>query len=539
MQYSASTQQLLDELAARERRVLQQLRDLSGMNQSPIAPIRPYASLPVTPVRFNTVSPHSASSATLSRLLPSPSAVEREGYQVEKLSCRQEGKNHHDIRNPSRGSAGNLERDLQRLQYLLRHSPLTGGELTLAGAGDGDGSGTTSAQQPQQHRAMVDGEGDSAVVHEKRTREARRPNTSASPVTPEVKRDRRETVAYYAPPPPLTPLARYSETSPRHPGGDSASPARRSSVLDVGEDLGDGDATLVSGTLTPFSRVAAGVLGGDSEERFRRANAAMSTEGPLAKTASAAKVCSYRDLDDTVPSEGYSRQCAASAVVSSTGAWQRSPVRWFSSAAAATSRHDGHGEREEEVAMLCVSALDTWAKHCSAHERAQEAAPFNLVPMETSPPPKETSSRASHPPLSPFHSEVLSTLEAPAKTALPSTSPPPRVPGPSPFPLARSCRSAASAAGLAFPTPALGEDGAAPPFAATSPRQAAEPQPALHSGGGQHGNGVLAEGRTPCAASALPLEAMRTISRHALKAFYARQSSCGALLTPLRVEETA
>ncbi|KAG5473763.1 hypothetical protein LSCM1_04393 [Leishmania martiniquensis] len=544
MHYSASTQRLLDELAARERRVLQQLCELSGMNQSPIAPSRSYASLPVTPERLNTVSPHPAPSAPLSLLPSSPSAViEREDYHEEKPSCRERGKNHLDAHFTSRGATENLERDLQRLQYLLRHSPLIGVPPVLMGAGHENGSEATGAQKPL-HRLMADGEGGAAAVHEKRTRGARGPNLSASPVTPEVKRDRREAHAYFAPPPPLASLPSHSGMSPRPPSGGSASPTQRSSVLDMGEELGDADMTPASDALTPFAEAAAGAVCGGAEEKRRRTSAAMPTERPSAKTLGAVQVRPYRDSDDTVSSEEYDRQPAVPAAASSTGAWQRSPVRWFSSAAAAASAsnsappHDGR-EKAEEVEMLCASALDTWAAHRSAHQQARGVTHFNSASMATSLPLKERLSRALHPSRSPSHSEVQHNLHAPPHPALPSTSPPPRVPGPSSFPLGRNCQAGASTAEPTSPMPALGEDGAAPPFAATSPRHTVTPQPRVHSRGGQHGNRASVEAQAPRAAATSPLGAMQTASWYALKAFYARQSDTGALLTPLREMDLA
>ncbi|CAC9508015.1 hypothetical protein, unknown function [Leishmania infantum JPCM5] len=546
MRCSASTQQLLDELAARERRVLQQLRDLSGMKASPIAPSRPCASLPMTPERLNVASTHPASSTPLPQLLPSPlSTTEHEEYQVKTPSWRQQGSCHHDVHHPSRGTLGNLERDLQRLQYLLRHSPLTGTQAAIADAGDENGSEATNAQQSQQHLPMTHRDDGAAMAREKRTREARRPNLSASPVTPEVKRDRQEMEAYYAPPPPLTPLPSYAEASLQHPGGGSTSPARGSAVLSMDDEPCDEDVALASDALAHFSQVAAGLVTSGVENRLRRANTTMFPGRCSAKTVGGLQASPYREPDDTVPREAHSRQGVTPAVTPSTSEWRRSPVRWFSSSApTATSiskdapRHEWCEEGEEEVTMLCVSALDAWAAHRSAHCVPHGTANFDSASIATSPPPARTFSRASRPPLSPSRPGELSDIHATPHPALPSTNSPPHVPARSPSPFAKTCQLAVSTAGLTFLTPTLDEDGAAQPFAATLPPQAATPQETLHSGNDHHSSRVSTEPQTSCVASALPSGVMRTTSWSTLKAFYARQSSAGALMTPSWEEGT-
>ncbi|CBZ23929.1 hypothetical protein, unknown function [Leishmania mexicana MHOM/GT/2001/U1103] len=546
MRCSASTQQLLDELAARERRVLQQLRDLSGMNESPIAPRQPYASLPITPERLNAASTHSASSTPLPQLLPSPlTATEHEEYQVKKPSWRQQGSCHHDIYHPSRWTVGDLERDLQRLQYLLRHSPLAGMQAAISDAGDEEDSEATNAQQTQQHLPVTHGDDGAAVAHEKRSREARRPNLSASPVTPEVKRDRREMRAYYAPPPPLTPLPSYAETSLRLPGGGSTSPARCSAVLSMDDEPRDEDVALASDALAHFSQVAAGMVTSGAEDRFRRANATMFPGRSSAKTVGGFQASPYREPDHTAPRGTYNRQGATSTVASSTGVWRRSPVRWFAFSAPMTAsiskdapRHEWREEGEEEVTTLCVCALDTWAAHRSAHHVPHETANFDSASIATSPPPARTSSRASHPPLSPSRPGEPSDIHAAPHPALTSTKSPPRIPVRSASPFTKTCQLAVSPAGLSFLTPALDEDGAAQPFAATLPAQAATPQETSHSGNGHHDSRESVEPQTLCVASALRSGVIRTTSWSTLKAFYARQSSAGALMTPLWEEGT-
>ncbi|AIO00054.1 hypothetical protein LPMP_291030 [Leishmania panamensis] len=538
MHSRASPQQLLNELAVRERRVLQQLRDLSGMNQSPIPPSRPYESLPVTPERLNTASLHLASSVSPPQPLSSPStATGHKDYRVEKPSRCQQENGHHDICLPPRGTAGNLERDLQRLQYLLRHSPLTRTQPSIADAGDDGGSEATNAQQPQQHFPVVHRWGGAAVVPEKRTREARRPNLSASPVTPEVKRDRRETAVYYAPPPPLTPFPLHIETPPLHLSGGSTSPARRSAVLDMDEEPRDEDVALASDALAHFSQVAAGVVAGGAQDMFRRVNATMFPGRASANTVGACTTPLYHQPANTVPSEAYSERCAASPVAPSTGAWRRSPVRWFASAAAASTsqnapRYERCEEAEEKLTTLCVPALDVWAAHHTVHGVPHEAERSDSTSMEASLLPTGISSRASRPPLSPSRQGELSNVDAPLHPALSSASPPPRMPGTSP-PLAKIYPPPGSTAGLTFPMPTLDEHAASPSFAATLQSKAATPQPTLHSGGGHHGRSVLAEPQPPCAATQMQRGVMRTTSWYTLKAFYARQSSAGALLTPL------
>lgn len=262
-----------------------------------------------------------------------------------------------------------------------------------------------------------------------------------------------------------------------------------------------------------------------------------------AKTVGGLQASPYREPDDTVPREAHNRQGVTSAVVPSTGEWRRSPVRWFSSfAPTATSiskdapRCEWREEGEEEVTMLCASALDTWAAHRSAHRVPHETASFDSASIATSPPPARTS-RDSRPPVSPSRPGELSDIHATPHPALPSTNSPPRVPARSPSPFGETCQLAVSTAGLTFLTPTLDEDGAAQPFAATLRAQAATPQETLHSANGQHGCRVSVEPQTSCVASALPSGAMRTTSS-TLKAFYARQSSAGALMTPSWEEAT-
>ncbi|GET90383.1 hypothetical protein, unknown function [Leishmania tarentolae] len=544
MRFSASTQQLLDELAAREHRVLQQLRELSGMNESPIAPSRPYASLPITPERLNTDSPHQASSKPLpQRPLCPLDATEHQEYQVKKPSWPPQVNVHHDAYDPSCGTVSSLERDLQRLQYLLRHPPLMGTQAAIAKAGKEDGAEVADAKQLQQHLPMTHGDRDVAVAREKRTREAWRPNLSTSPVTPEVKRDRQEMGVYYAPPPPLTPLPSHAEASPHLPENGSTSPARCSAVLSMDDEPRGEDVALTTDALANFSQGASGVITRGAEDQFRRVNATMFPEQSSTKAVVGLQASPYRERDDTVPREACSRQGAASAVAPSAVAWQRSPVRWFSSTQTVTStskytpQKELREEGEEGVTMLCVSALETWAAHHSAHSVPRETEDFHSASISTSPPPTRTS-QVSRPPLSSSRTGELSNVHATLRSALPRTSSPPRIAEPSPSVCAKTRPLGVASAALTFLTPSLDENEAAQLFGATLPGKAAPPQETLRRGSGHHNRSVSAEPQTSCAASASPRSVIRTTALCALKAFYTRQSTAGALTTPLWEEGT-
>ncbi|KAG5490453.1 hypothetical protein JKF63_00573 [Porcisia hertigi] len=539
MHPSASTQQLLDELAARERRVLQQLRELSAMRQSPIAPSRPYASLPVTPMRLDTASLHPAPSAPLPQPPPSPSgATGHERHQVEVLSWRQQTNRLHNINPQSRETVGNLERDLQRLQYLLRQSPLTGTKRVTADAGDENVPRATNADRLQLYSPTVYGEGGVAVAREKRTREGRQPNLSASPVTPEVKRDRPEAEAHDASPPSLTALSSYSAMSPGRPDGRSPSLPRRSTVLCMDEEPDDGDVALAYDALKRFSRVATGMVTGAAGDGFREGSAIVFPGRVTAKAAAGVGMSPYREPDDIVRSETCNWQHAASAISHSTSEWRRSPVRWFFLSPAATASTEKvepqYGVREEggEVTTLRGPALETWAAQGSAHRVFHEGTHLASAFMENSLPQKEVSSQASGAFLSPSRPGQSFNVDAPQHPAVPSASPPPRFPGLFPSTLTQIRQHPASTAGLTFPTLAVDKERPPAPLIALSPRNSTTPKPALPSRGESYGRNVLGNVQPSCAASALPHSSKRTTS-YALRAFYARESRAGSLLTPM------
>ncbi|KPA80446.1 hypothetical protein ABB37_04674 [Leptomonas pyrrhocoris] len=503
MRSHMSTQALLDELAARERRVLEQLHELSGINQSPISPQQTYASVQATP-RGAPASVHSAGAFSS----PPPPWLPEDACEVDEAnSC--------DVRLPegSRGTVGNLEHDLQRLQYLLRHSPLREAERPVDWKHVNEAAVWTPVLQRNGgplHDANT--AKDAAAAHEKRLRGLPGDALSGSPVTPVVKRDRRETPAY-APPPPLTALPAYHNISSSSPGVNAAeveqamqleraAPPRRSEVLDVTDEE---DGTSPRRNATMFA----------------------SRSG--------------RDRGEAHGVQSYSTACwrnslahAGNAQTGDNVRWNRSPVRWFAPPEG-NQKYQGHTEQANDIGrVLGTSALDAWdahrspERHAGGVEAAAEQPPF---------PPSENKLRTP-PPIFASLSETAPAEET-RLGAFSSASPPPRLPGtPSPLPKCAAARTAVTAA----PTPSReGEMDFSTVANVAVPRVAETPQPTTKTRGvlREAAGESFADAPTRRAASALPRGVTHTTSWRGLRAFFARQFRVSALLTPdvLSVED--
>lgn len=474
--------------------------------QSPIPPSRSFMSLPITPERFNVSdAEHAMASGQLEHHPPpSPSHVYSPRSRVTP-----------------RGAAGNLERDLQRLQDLLRRSPLTrafSSSPAPASGRDGDEPGARVApslrmpfQQQQQSPQFVwlpNTHGASAAAlggGEKRTRDARRSHVSASPVTPEVKRDRREATGHSA---VLMPAA-------------SPSPPRRSTVLDAvheeeewrgsGAGSSDAEVAVARAALASFSRAAAGAHGGGGVGDGTSTSQS-GTSGFLD--------CPPHGNADVL---GATQAMSAGADAAAEG-WRRSPVRWYAAAEPlpGTPLHgDAAAEETQRRAVgadLRVSALDAWMAH------------------QSPPPPRQND---VHPEVT--HGDTSHFFAA----AVPSASPPPRAPlalssaSASPLPRATPSKNAAAAAtgSAVFLTPALDEgDVTAQSAASAPPRQPAAPPPPVTADGtggirGTPSWRASAESKPP-AASSVQSDVPRFTSWQALRAYHARQLRSGLVRTP-------
>ncbi|KAK7200025.1 hypothetical protein NESM_000051900 [Novymonas esmeraldas] len=462
MQHSASTQQLLDELAARERRVLQQLRDLSGVKQSPIAPHRPHTSLPGSPEHVRPAS------------LPQDQSWSRASPPEEALLPSWQSRGGA----ADGGTAGNLRRDLERLRHLLQHSPLSGAPPAIA------------------------------VARDKRERESRQAHLSASPVTPEGKRDRWEGEAPVAAPPPLTRLPTHAMPPPPRSEPGSGSPPRRSTVLEMDEEARDEDVAAASNALARFHSVSA---------RTGLGSRGVPDAHP------------WHEWEGSRHREAHELSGSTTAAVApvSASAWRRSPVRWFASSATAAAAgpsavHDGRRALDEDgEAPLGIAAVRAWTAQSGTRgdtggaeqQRTPLAGAAPLLSAESAP-------RSAHLPATPRHPAALFGDRWLSPSSVPGASPPPRVPASDASPPPRP-RAVPATAALGFPTPSLAElESVRPPHARPSPWRAATPSAATQP-------------RRP--APAVPdSEIVRTASWCALKAFYARQSNAAApLQTPL------
>lgn len=502
MRPQMSTQALLDELAARERRVLEQLHELSGINQSPISPQQAYASMQATPqsaLSSPARTDRSSTSSSSWRTKKKHGVCDREGEEAHNMVPAERP---HDI-------VGNLARDLARLRLLLLRSPLNSGARPKPQNHDACSNACTptwqhydtlqSGVEEETERAM-------AAAREKRLRVSPAAPFSGSPVTPDTKRDRRETLAY-APPPPLSFLSPHQERISPDRGAtqneeavravslDGRAPSpRRSAVLDMTDD-GEGDTHDSRGYTMPRSHASV------SASRFGRA----------------------REVDDV---RSFSEACwrggqpLNDSVHASSGAtWSRSPVCWVASPQEPCNPcGDARQEEEGRKAVLCISALDAWDTHRSPQRHGEggdktTASPAAFRPSLTklsTPPPTLTS----------LNEASQQGMAQPGVSF--STSPSPRLPGTSSSP-----PKAEATIGLrptSANTPAqVASEMTVPSLAhVTVPHIAETPQPMTK------GHNLTGE----AAVSMSPRGVTRTTSWNGLRAFFARQSRVGVLLTP-------
>jgi hypothetical protein len=510
MQRYMSTQALLDELAARERRVLQQLHELSGINQSPITPHQAYTSVQATPRGDTTPPPTAEASAPPSPLRPV--ALDKAGdFDVGDARTR----------GTSRGTIKSLEHDLQRLQYLLRHSPLHSDAGHLNTRQEGSPGLLTPTLQRYGKSQQAEMEGAVASAHEKRFRWSPVAHVNGSPVEPGAKRDRRETLVY-APPPLLDPLPPYTKVASHRvsvvSGDDdaeveramslerAASP-RRSTVLDMTDEEEDGacrhprdndDVQSPRGNAVP-----------------RGSATMLASRGGSGRSGYITQSSWQAYGRNEVPPRDYTE------LTSSGAEWRRSPIRWVASSALEAEKRPSHtgGQRRDCEEVIGRSALDIWdAHHFPERVRSGQAVPtqpsaFRVSPtaLGTPPPPSISCNEASQ-------------LEVAQQRVFCSVSPPPRFPGTR----TPSSKVVAHAEGgnTAIPTPVLGAGIEASLISSADiPCTAQTPPPTAKMYN-------MASTSARRAASVLPRGVTRTTSWRGLRAFFSRQSRVLVLRTP-------
>lgn len=487
-----TTQALIAELAESDRRILEQLRELSGISQSPISPRQAYASVQATPRSGQPYSP-----------LRVAAEARTAGDEGEACEAR--------VTARSRGTIGNLVHDLARLQHLLRHSPLHDGERQYDVENEECGDQldlftptvqryTKQREREEEKAALILGTG------EKRTRVSPVAPVSHSPAAPEVKRDRRETQSY-APPPPLRRFCNASSDGGAVLDGDA--PQRRSEVLDFADEgdggVGDGKAqTWRRSDVVRSPRVGATMFatrGGD----FREAHVVRSYSE--ARVTGAAVPLSHGDADVA-------------------GQWSRSPVRWIAASTNGATRQmpvEHENGKEAREGMPCTSAIEAWkAHHSPVHHHVEETYAKRATG-------DISAATVSTPPPMHFFLNEASQLQMAPPESFTMASPPPRIPVPPP-PVPRATPTAAG-----FPTPAAGPMDFSPVVTVGEQRAVCTPQPATKTYGmpRKHTEQVPATtSRSRRAASALPRGVTHTTSWQGLRAFFTRQSRVPAFLTP-------
>ncbi|KPI89828.1 hypothetical protein ABL78_1091 [Leptomonas seymouri] len=510
-----STQALLNELAARERRVLEQLHELSGINQSPISPQQAYASVQATPRGAQASSLNAGASS------PPLSWHREEANEVDGIEP-------HGVRPPesSRGIIRNLEHDLERLQCLLRLSPLNEAVRQADRSNESDAEARTpKLQQYGTPQPEKDTEKAMATAREKRLRVSPVAALSSSPVAPLVKRDKRETLVY-APPPPIRPLP-----SPHNPCAsrcmstsgegevitllDGAAPPRRSEVLDMTDEEDGRGHSYGDEVRSPRGGTAA---------RNNAISSSLRSDGGRGESQS---VDSY-----STPYWQNGQPCVNGERANSSAGWSRSPVRWFAVPEESKETQCNTVQAKDNERGLCTSALDAWDAHRSCTQQADSTvATAGQLPFHSS-----ASELSTPPPTFASFSEA-SRLERAQPCVFSSASPPPRFPA---APLSSPKSTLSTGAGVpntALLTPlssVVGNIDSAPFASVTVPRAAETPQSITNARGvlGVAAAGPFAAVSTRRGASALPRGVARAASWGGLKAFFTRQSRVSVLRTP-------